>query len=189
MPLPGAHGFVGTSIVALTHPKINKLIAFPLLFGGFLANSPDLDFILTLSTGDKSRHRGFTHSILISVLVFVCFLVYFKKERIREAIYYGLSFFSHTILDFAASDHGRPELLWFFSNERISLGLGTFSVTPSKLPASEIAYAVLWEVAVFGPIFFAIYYFMRHFYPTYFTQTDQLTSDPYLFDHFFNSTI
>ncbi|MCB1023146.1 MAG: metal-dependent hydrolase [Acidobacteria bacterium] len=169
MPLPIAHGCVGAAIVALIHPKINKLISFPLLFGGFLANAADLDFFLSYSTGDKSWHRGFTHSILFSAVIFGCLFIFFKRERLREAIAYGLAYFSHLVLDFATSDHGGPELFWFFSDRRLSVGWRTFSVAPSKLPAGEIALAVFWETAVFGSIFFAVYFLMRQFYPARFS--------------------
>lgn len=164
MPLPVAHGFVGAAIVAAIHPKIDKIILVPLLLGGFIANAADLDFILSLSTGDKAWHRSFTHSLLFAAIVFVTFAVYFKKDRIRESIAYGLAYFSHLVLDYSTSDGGGPQLLWFFSSERFSVGIKSFSLAPSRLPASEIAIAVLWEILIFGFLFLAVYFFRWGFY-------------------------
>ncbi|MEZ5345336.1 MAG: metal-dependent hydrolase [Pyrinomonadaceae bacterium] len=172
MPLPIAHGCVGAAIVALIHPKIKRIVSFPLLFGGFMANAADLDFILSYSTGDKSWHRGFTHSVLFSFFIAAIFLVWFKKERLREALAYSLAYFSHLVLDFSTSDHGGPELFWFFSERRFSVGVVSFSVAPSKLPLSEILYAAMWETAVFGTLFFAVYFMMRRYYSDGFSSAD-----------------
>ncbi len=161
MPLPIAHGFLGAAIVAAIHPKINRIVSVPPLLGGFLANLADIDFVLSLSTGDKSWHRGFTHSFLISILVFVLIAIWLGRDRIRESIAYGLAYSSHLVLDYATSDGGGPQLLWFFSYERFSVGIKSWSVVPSRLPVSEIVLAVLWEAAVFGVVYLFIYS-MRH---------------------------
>lgn len=164
MPLPIAHGFLGASIVAAIYPKINKFYSIPLFIGGFLANLADFDFVLVLLSGDKSWHRGFSHSILFSLFVFFVIAVFLGKYRSRESIAFGLAYFSHTILDYVTTNIGGGlELFWFFSFERFGLRWFGLSEVPSKLSTFEIVQAIGLELLLFGLLFAGVFCLRKHF--------------------------
>jgi len=164
MPLPIAHGLLGASVVAVLHPKIKSVFSIPLLIGAFLANTADLDFVFVLLTGDKIWHRGFSHSILFSVFVFIAVAIFLGRNRIRESLAFSLAYFSHVVLDFLTTRLGGGlELLWFFSPKRFISGWVGLSETPSKLSPLEILRAIGLEILIFGFLFAIVFYLRNSF--------------------------
>lgn len=157
MPLPIAHGLLGASIVALHPLPTRRRYSLPLLFGALFANAADIDFLLVFALHSKSWHRGFTHSVVFSLLVSMLTFLFLGKRRLKVALVYGLAFASHGLLDYVTSkDGGGVELLWPFPTERMKLGWWGLSEVPSNLPASGIVMALAVEFALFGPLFLAV---------------------------------
>jgi membrane-bound metal-dependent hydrolase YbcI (DUF457 family) len=153
MPLPFAHGLVGAGVVAALHPRPTRWRCAPLVFGALLANCADLDFALVLLTHDKSYHRGFTHSLAFALALCVTLLALFGRARLREALAYGLSYASHSILDYSTTKlGGGVELLWPFSAERLGLGIVGLSELPSRMPRADVLKAALLEILLFAPL-------------------------------------
>ena len=158
MPLPVAHGIVGASIVAaLSSRPSSKRRPAPLLVGAFLANAADFDFLLVFITHSKSWHRGFSHSFVFALFVFVLLALSLGGRRLREAAAYGLAFASHGLLDYATTRYGGGvQLLWPFSTGRFVLGWLGLSEVPSRLSLAEVLQALLVEVALFMPLLLAV---------------------------------
>ena len=157
MPLPIAHGLVRASIVAAMHPKPVSRYCLPLLIGAFLANCPDVDFILVWVFHSRAWHRAFSHSLFFALAVgFITFLL-LGKTLIKEAVAYGLAFMSHGILDYVTTkEGGGVELLFPVSSERLKLGLVGLSEIPSRLTLAKLLMAVTIEVVIFVPLFVAV---------------------------------
>src|SRR5687768_9709515 len=133
MPLPVAHGLLGASIVAAIHARPKKRFFIPLIAGALLANAADFDFALVFILHSKSWHRGFTHSIIFALLVWVVFVLSLGLRRLRPAVAYGLAFASHGLLDYITTrEGGGVELLWPFSSGRLMFGLVGLSEVPSR---------------------------------------------------------
>lgn len=165
MPLPISHGFFGATIVAAIHPKINKFYSIPLFIGGLFANLADFDFIIVLLTGDKSWHRGFSHSILFSLIIFFGIIIFLWKDHLREAIAFGLAYFSHAVLDYLTTKIGGGlELFWFFSSDRFGLRWFGLSEIPSKLSATEILQTIGVEFLLFGSLFGMVFWIRKYIY-------------------------
>jgi membrane-bound metal-dependent hydrolase YbcI (DUF457 family) len=153
MPLPVAHGLFGASIVAALHHQPTKRSCLPLLVGALLANAADLDFFLVLTFHSKTWHRGFTHSIMVALVVCLSFVLYFGRQRIREALVYGFAFASHGILDYVTTKEGAGvALLWPFSSERFAFGWVGLSEWPSRLSAMQLVQSLVVEIALFTPL-------------------------------------
>jgi len=165
MPLPVAHGLLGASIVAALHQKPAR-IRHPtsLLAGALLANAADLDFLLVVVLRSKAWHRGFTHSIVFSLLICFLFLIILRQGPVRNAIAYGLAFTSHGLLDYLTSKNGGGiELFWPFSRERLILGWWGLSEVPSQLTWLEIFQALALETMLFSPLLIAVLLLRRSF--------------------------
>lgn len=158
MPLPVAHGLLGACIVAALHEKPTRIrYSLSLLAGALLANAADLDFLLVAVLQSKSWHRGFTHSILFSLMMCLLFLFVLRNARIRNALGYGLAFASHGLLDYLTTKNGSGvELLWPFSTARLKLGWSGLSEVPSRLAWIEILQTLALETAIFSVLFIAI---------------------------------
>lgn len=153
MPLPVAHGLVGASIIAATHPHLTKRYYLPMLAGIFLANAADFDFLLVFIFQSKAWHRGFTHSVIFALIVCLLIWLALGQRRIKETIAYGLAFASHGLLDFlTAKEGGGIELLWPFSSTRLVLGAIGLSERPSQLPVLGIVKALAVELLIFTPL-------------------------------------
>jgi inner membrane protein len=153
MPLPVAHGLLGASIVAALHHRPTKRSCLPLLIGALLANAADLDFFLVLAFHSKTWHRGFTHSLMLALGVCLIFVLYFGRQRLREALVYALAFASHGLLDYVTTREGSGvALLWPFSSERFAFGWVGLSEWPSRLSAMQIVQSLTVEIAVFTPL-------------------------------------
>ena len=123
-----------------------------LLTGVVLANAADLDFFLVYVFRARVWHRGFTHSLVFALAVFLCLLLALGRARAREAVAFGLAFASHSLLDFATTrDGGGLELLWPFSVDRLGLRWWGLSELPSHLTAAEILKSLSLEFVLFAP--------------------------------------
>ena len=153
MPLPVAHGILGASLVAALWPRTAlDRIYQPVLIGVLLANAADFDFGLVYAFGSKTWHRGFTHSIVFALIVFLICVLVVGKKRIQAASAYGLAFASHAVLDYITTKEGSGvELLWPFSRERLILGWWSLSEVPSKLTNAEILQSLALEFVLFTP--------------------------------------
>ena len=153
MPLPVAHGLLGASIVAAASPQaINRFWA-PLFVGAVLANAADLDFFLVFTLHSRAWHRGFSHSIMLALVVCLLIVLALGRQHVREAIAYGLAFASHGILDYVTTKAGGGvELLWPFSSDRFVLGWVGLSELPSKLPTTGIVISLVVEFMLFAPL-------------------------------------
>lgn len=158
MPMPIAHGFLGASIVVAIYPQSFKTRYYlPVLTGAFLANSADFDFLLVFLTSYKSWHRGFTHSIVFSIVVGLLFSLYFGRTEWRKSLAFGLAYASHFILDFITTKiGGGMELFFPFAKERYGLRFFGLSEYPSKMSLSEILQALLIEFLIFSFMFLII---------------------------------
>lgn len=152
MPFPVSHALVGASVVAAIHPQPAKRYFLPIFIGGFLSIIPDFDFLLVLIFGSYELHRGFTHSLLLAFIVTAVFVLSFGKQRIREALAYGLAFASHSILDYMTTKDGDAvALLSPFSDERFCFGQWGFSESPEWYLPMEIISSVAQEFIIFAP--------------------------------------
>ena len=151
MPMPISHSLVGASLVAAVLPRRPRYW-LALAAGALLANAADLDFILVFLFRARAWHRGFTHSLVFALAVFLCLLLAFGRRRAREAVAFGLAYASHVLLDFATTVETRGvELLWPFSADRLGLRWWGLSELPSGLPASEILKWLSLEIVLFAP--------------------------------------
>ena len=149
--MPVAHSLVGASLVAALLPRRPRYWAW-LAAGAFLANAADLDFLLVFVFRSRAWHRGFTHSLVFALAVFVCFLLALGRGRAREAAAFGLAFASHAVLDFATTKAGGGlELLWPFSVDRLGLRWWGLSELPSGLPVAGILKSLSLEFVLFAP--------------------------------------
>jgi membrane-bound metal-dependent hydrolase YbcI (DUF457 family) len=149
--MPVAHSLVGASLVAALLPRRPRYWAW-LAAGAFLANAADLDFFLVFAFRSRAWHRGFTHSLVFALAVFVCFLLALGRRRAREAAAFGLAFASHAVLDFATTKAGGGlELLWPFSVDRLGLRWWGLSELPSGLPVAGILKSLSLEFVLFAP--------------------------------------
>jgi inner membrane protein len=152
MPFPVSHVLVGASVVAAIHPQPAKRYSLPLLIGGFLSIIPDFDFLLVLIFGSYELHRGFTHSLLLALIVTAAFVLSFGKRRLKEALAYGLAFASHSVLDYMTTKDGDAvALLSPFSDERFSFGRWGFSESPEWYMPMEIISSFAQEFIIFAP--------------------------------------
>src|SRR4051794_35679013 len=153
MPLPVAHGLLGASLVAAIHPQPTKRHFVPLFVGAFLANAADFDFGLVFILHSKAWHRGFSHSIVLALIVCLIFVLLLGRRHIREAIAFGLAFASHGILDYVTTKAGGGlELLWPFASERFVFGWVGLSEVPSRMPLIEIIKSLVLEFILFAPL-------------------------------------
>ena len=149
--MPVAHCLVGASLVAALLPRRPRYW-LALAAGAGLANAADLDFLFVVIFRSRAWHRGFTHSLVFALAVFLCFLLALGRARAREAVAYGLAYASHVLLDFATTkDGGGLELLWPFSTDRLGLRWWGLSELPSRLPLAEILKFLSLEFVLFAP--------------------------------------
>ena len=153
MPMPVAHSLFGASFVAAVLPRAGrKRYWLALAAGAVLANAADFDFILVFLFRSRAWHRGFTHSLVFALVVFVCLLLALGRSRAREAVAFGLAYASHVLLDFATTrEGGGLELFWPFSPERLGLRWWGLSEIPSRLPPASILKYLALEFVLFAP--------------------------------------
>ena len=157
MPLPVAHGLLGASIVAAVHPQPGERYFIPLLVGACLANAADFDFALAFILQSKAWHRGFSHSVIFALIVYLVFMLSLGRHYVRAATAYGLAYASHGLVDYATTkEGGGVELLWPFSSERLAFGWVGLSELPSRMSPTEIIKSLALECALFMPLLLLI---------------------------------
>lgn len=121
--------------------------------GAALANAADLDFALVFILDSKVWHRGFSHSIMLALVVCLALSLLFGRRYLRAAIAFGLAFASHAILDYVTTkEGGGVELLWPLSSERVAFGWIGLSELPSRMPQVEIIGSLILEFTIFAPL-------------------------------------
>jgi membrane-bound metal-dependent hydrolase YbcI (DUF457 family) len=160
MPLPLAHGLFSGSIVSMIHKKPTENFFKPIALGMFLGIAADFDFVLAYFLDMRSLHRGFSHSIGFSVIIFLLIFLILGKHKLRAAIAYGLAYGIHGILDFVTTkEGGKVELFWPVSTERVRLGWIGISEGAAKLPLAELLQSLAIELLIFAPfLLFALFY-------------------------------
>lgn len=172
--MTGKTHFVGGAVAGLLYLRFTNTLPTPTTTGYILASAfagliPDIDSVETHGgqllypvsapwnfirdkvkkaklhwLGDFFEHRGFTHCLLIPILLFVLSLIY--KDPIIPFILYG--YLSHLILDYN-NDRGIPLLgpfHWYhFHLLTITTG-GRKSSNPKKkyINVENIVYWILW---------------------------------------------
>jgi membrane-bound metal-dependent hydrolase YbcI (DUF457 family) len=161
MPMPVAHSLVGASLVAAVLPRAGRYRLL-LAAGAALANAPDLDLILVFVFRSRAWHRGFTHSLVFALAVFVCLLLSLGRRRARVAAALGLAYGSHALLDFVTTKAGGGlELFWPFSPDRFGLRWWGLSEIPSRLPPAEVLKSLAVEFLLFAPPFLLVLLWRR----------------------------
>ncbi|MGB3308869.1 MAG: metal-dependent hydrolase [Nodosilinea sp.] len=164
MPLPLAHGLFSGSIVAMIHKKPTENFFRAIALGMFLGIAADFDFVLVYFLSMRGLHRGFSHSIGFSAIVFLLIFLILGKRKLRAAIAYGLAYGVHGILDFVTTkEGGKVELFWPVSTERVRLGWVGISEGAAKLPLAELIQAFAIELLIFSPFLLFALSFRRYF--------------------------
>lgn len=121
-------------LIGKTSAKLLKIeVNIPLIL--LLSIIPDIDIILGVFLG-VPLHRGPTHSLIFAFMVFVPFLIFFKKR----ALPYFFSLASHSVLaDFFVG--GNIQLLWPISESEMGasqLGFSLIQITDPINVALEL---------------------------------------------------
>ena len=158
VPLPIAHGLVGATAAAALYPgPLAERGYRPLFIGALLANAADFDFLLVFIFHSKSWHRGFSHSLVFALLIFLLFALLLGRKRLQAAMAYGAAFASHAILDCLTTKKGSGvDLLWPFSQDRLILGWWGLSEMPSQLSPVQVLQALALEVTLFAPLLLGV---------------------------------
>jgi len=130
MPMPIAHSATGLAgYFTFKKNNLDRLQKQELLLLGlsiFLANLPDLDFMIGFLCGEPGKfHHGASHSIVLCLAIaLICYKFVKNKLRgISKNRILGcclLSLLSHPILDYFSKDTSEPfgvPLLWPFDGE------------------------------------------------------------------------
>lgn len=166
MPSPLGHTFFTLSIMRLGGKRIFKNF-FLILLGIFLGLLPDIDLTLILIFGFKEGgkyHQLYTHSIFIVIFIFLISLIFSKN--IKLSILFSSLVLSHIILDVFSIDLKPPigvPLFSPFSNCTLNIG-----ILP-KIEKSSFSSLFSWnnieamfiEIAIFLPIFLAIFFLTK----------------------------
>ncbi len=161
MPLPIAHGLLGATLVAATHPQ-SKSQVISLIAGALVAIAADLDFVMVFLLGPKNWHRGFSHSPAFALIVILIFALLSARARFKQALAYGLAFASHGILDYLTTlKGGGVAMLWPFSSQRFGAGWVGLSELPSRLPPIEIVRSLFLEFVIFVPLLALVLWFAK----------------------------
>jgi len=143
-----------------------------LVFAIVAANAPDLDYLAGLLAGDLGRfHRGVSHSVFAGLLFGTAVGLAVRGAGRgafgRTAVWAGLLYLSHIVIDLVGFDHGGRSgmpLLWPITDETVywpwpflpglvSITRGTEVGTflRSLASASNVR-AVLVEILLLGPL-------------------------------------
>ena len=103
---------------------------------------PDIDIIIEFLLG-SSVHRGPTHSIILTILVFIPFFIYYRKK----AVPYFAALASHSLIGDLPIG-GQIQLLWPLSTEEFSLGALGFPYINIYNPINVILEFTLFAIAL-----------------------------------------
>ena len=158
MPLPIAHGLLGSSMVAAGSQPSESRQWRLLLLGAFLGICPDFDYALNwLGISGGGWHHGFTHSILFALLLGLITAVVLGKWELRSVVLFSAATVSHTFLDFLMTESRGVALWWPFTNHRYRFSLPspiyyswrTSSIWEGIVDMLRIS---LCELLIFAPI-------------------------------------
>jgi membrane-bound metal-dependent hydrolase YbcI (DUF457 family) len=161
MPSPIGHALTGVAVAWTGGPTEGRADRRLLLICVVLAAAPDLDLLL------PGAHRSATHSVTAMVLVtIVAAAVTGEVTRWRTALLCGLSYGSHLLLDWLATDNYPPrgiQLLWPFSHRWFISDLDLFRQTARQqfLTAPIIRQnlvAVVQELVILLPVLAVIWW-------------------------------
>ena len=155
MPKIIAHALSGATIVTLVFPNAN-LTKWSLLTGAVLAISPDFDLAVEWLFDIPDLHRGFSHSLLASLVVGVIISLWMGAEEQRIALGYALAYLSHSVLDLVTSTEGGVELFYPMSSNYFHLGLTKILELPFGPDLKVILTWILVETFIFLPIFLVV---------------------------------
>jgi membrane-bound metal-dependent hydrolase YbcI (DUF457 family) len=121
--------------------KVLKVqLSIPLIF--VLSIIPDIDIILELIVG-APIHRGPTHSLVFAFMIFIPFLIFFKKR----ALPYFFSFASHSVLaDFFIG--GNIQILWPLTESKFGASQYGFSMIEINDPANIAIELIMFILAL-----------------------------------------
>lgn len=178
MPTIFSHAIFATVIGKGVLSRSQKIYFW--LLTALCAMIPDADvigFSFGVERGGMFSHRGFTHSIIFS-LVFGAIVAFFAEKYLKTGIsflklfaFFSLATFSHPFLDMLTDGGSGVALFAPFSNERFFLPLRPIEVSPIGVRffssrgivviLSEIVWVWLPAFAIFG-ILMAIRKFKRN---------------------------
>lgn len=132
--------FISHPAVALaTMPLLNGIQKKPfvVMTGAVMTILPDIDYInykfIGIPYGDIWSHRGFTHSIVFSLIVASLFTLVFKQQKRNTNLvvwlYFSICGISHGLLDAMTNGGKSIPLLFPFSNEGIFFGFRPIKVS------------------------------------------------------------
>jgi membrane-bound metal-dependent hydrolase YbcI (DUF457 family) len=157
MPLPVAHSVIGASVAAALHQKSDAWWKL-LCLGGFLAVSPDFDYVLNwLRIGRGGWHHGFTHSIMFALVVGAVTTFVSGWRNVRAFIVFSAATASHTLLDYLMTESRGVSMWWPFTDQRYKLQAPnpidyTWSTASFWEAAADILRISLTELLIFGPL-------------------------------------
>ena len=169
MPFPIAHCLAAASLVAATSSEKPLLRDWKtLLLCAALGNLPDCDFFFVwVLHMERSWHRGFSHSIVFSLVVgfgLAALLAWLSKQPFKRSnawLFTG-AILSHTLLDVSTSYSTvlGAQVLWPFSTQRFALNLLPYNGIESLVHRATWAdslegavYLCITELVLFGAIF------------------------------------
>lgn len=128
------HAIVGYTITKLSNNGSFKLLFLLAIISAIL---PDID-VLTFKIGVPYEHpfghRGFTHSIMFSILwALLLMLLFGKKQKVLWFVVIFFSTLSHGLLDALTSGGKGIGFLIPFSNERFFLPHRPIQVSPVRI--------------------------------------------------------
>lgn len=158
MPTPVGHALAGLSVF-LAGKSEDRWFAFACLLA---ACFPDLDFALTFITG-VSYHHTFTHSLGFALFyLLAAYLLVRWRQRpdpLREAVFIGMAYVSHLVLDLFSEDTVAPyglELFWPFSTAFLISPVSVFDFvlrgTVARLFGLHNWMAVGKEILILAPV-------------------------------------
>lgn len=169
MPFPIAHGLVAASLAAATSSEKPLLRDWQtLLLCAALGNLPDCDFFFVwILRMEGSWHRGFSHSIVFSLIVgfgLAALLAWLFKQPFKRtnAWLFAGAILSHVLLDLATTRSATTgaQVLWPFSARRFALDLFAYNDIEGLIHRNAWAdslegafYLCLTEIVLFGTIF------------------------------------
>ncbi len=166
MASPIGHSLCGYAIHSAIKKKINwkELIGFIVI-----TNLADIDYLFGFLIGEPNKyHHQFAHSFFISLIIAVCFAVYYKFKRCQQTLKnFGIVFLlygSHIIVDYFTRDTSPSygeQILWPFSKDYFISSISIFrdihkAGTSSEFFLSLCSYHNLWTVLIEVLIFTAL---------------------------------
>jgi inner membrane protein len=144
------HSVVGFTVTKLIDSKNTKWLLLAAIFSTILPDFDVITFKFGIPYAHPFGHRGFTHSILFSIIwAFVLMLTIGRKNKFIWFLVIFLSTVSHGILDAMTSGGKGVGFLIPFNNERFFFAFRGIKVSPigiEKFFSSWGAQVILSEI-------------------------------------------